>query len=369
VTDITFIAVRWLQVEFESHRLAALARRQLVPADQTLFDGRVEIRQVDWSDPETEVMMMENTVDSNKIIQVKNIPTNTSEQDIKHWFNILTEGSVDNVVFTQDSGVLVTFIDESGARKAIERGSQATVANVKLELSWWKPRSGLDNHRNRIVNASMDLMNNNQLMPLFSLPPPTFEGPLERLHHLSMLQGWGVPQYECSAYDSNGQTVYQYSVQVPNVPGSKLTGEVDPDKHQALMDCAKAALQGISKASYQRYYSSFSPQVASPSASLYYRTPAPAQAHTLLQPPHARHRRASETSSYATVVRPVKEETNLVVDDNVLSSMEKAMETMHMKPILAVPPNIKKSSANAGAAAPKLRSQSQANLFGNNDQF
>ena len=44
----------WLQLEFETHRFAALARRQLVPGSMRLW-GRVEVRGVEWAKPETSV--------------------------------------------------------------------------------------------------------------------------------------------------------------------------------------------------------------------------------------------------------------------------------------------------------------------------
>ena len=37
VEGVRFISSRWLEVEFQSHRLAALARRQLLPGNITIF--------------------------------------------------------------------------------------------------------------------------------------------------------------------------------------------------------------------------------------------------------------------------------------------------------------------------------------------
>ena len=45
VEGVRFISSRWLEVEFHSHRLAALARRQLLPGNITIF-RTVVIRQV-----------------------------------------------------------------------------------------------------------------------------------------------------------------------------------------------------------------------------------------------------------------------------------------------------------------------------------
>ena len=45
VEGVRTISTRWLEVEFQSHRMAALARRQLLPGNLTVF-RTVAIRQV-----------------------------------------------------------------------------------------------------------------------------------------------------------------------------------------------------------------------------------------------------------------------------------------------------------------------------------
>ena len=45
VEGVRFLSTRWLEVEFQSHRLAALARRQLLPGNITIF-RTVVIREV-----------------------------------------------------------------------------------------------------------------------------------------------------------------------------------------------------------------------------------------------------------------------------------------------------------------------------------
>ena len=59
--------------------------------------GHVVIKQVDWADPEEHVSC---GVD-NKVVSVRGIVDSVSEADVKHWFNILTEGQVDNAVRSQ----------------------------------------------------------------------------------------------------------------------------------------------------------------------------------------------------------------------------------------------------------------------------
>ena len=45
VEGVRFLSTKWLEVEFQSHRMAALARRQLLPGNLTFF-RTVAIRQV-----------------------------------------------------------------------------------------------------------------------------------------------------------------------------------------------------------------------------------------------------------------------------------------------------------------------------------
>ena len=52
VTRVRLLPASWCEVEFETHRQAALARRQLVPGRLSLSRHTVTVRQVDWADPE-----------------------------------------------------------------------------------------------------------------------------------------------------------------------------------------------------------------------------------------------------------------------------------------------------------------------------
>ena len=86
-----FIARRWLQLEFESHRHAALARRILVPGNVAIFGG-VEIKQVDWVDPKIQRGAAESTgtvtqgprVGDEKVVMVTNVAAHLGEGDIRY---------------------------------------------------------------------------------------------------------------------------------------------------------------------------------------------------------------------------------------------------------------------------------------------
>jgi len=345
VSGAKFIARRWLQIEFDSHRMAALARRQLVPGNQTMF-GQVLIKQVDWADPEENL----STGIDNKVVSVRGIVANVSEAEIKHWFNILTEGQVDNVVRSNEE-ILITFLTPEAANHVMAIGPNLEAGKEKLHLSWWLPRGQQRPHAefdSTNVSSEMDLTK------LVSSPPPTaITGPLERMHDLCLRQNWGLPQYNCSTFlDKTGQHVYQYEVSVPAVSKNCVLGEPSHDRHMALINSACAALQGIARASVQQYAAQVQPPIHS-----HYRTPpvpavsmptfpppAPVLPMTLLQPPPPPRIR----SNIQTAARPTREQTNLLDDNanitpatkkpsfdaNLLPKMKRVQETSSLQNLL-----------------------------------
>ena len=329
VTGAKFIARRWLQVEFESHRMAALARRQLVPGNMTMF-GHVEIKQVDWADPEVEgfVRNLMTSNNDNKVVSVGNVGPDITEESVKHWFNMMTHGQVDNVV-KSGSQFLITFHTAGAANMVMDQGDNLMAGGHKLSLAWWRP---------------------SQHSPPVAAVAPTIIGPLERLHTLCLRQQWGSPQYHCATYlDTTGQCVYQYNVSLPNISRHHVYGEASHDKHMALINSACAALQGITEASLKMYSS----QHAAPS---HYRTPPtaanftypppppPPAPLTLLQPPPGPRRRPN----IQTVARPTKEETNLLVDDNcniAPPGVDDAKPTLAVSPMTKSAPSVNRAGS------------------------
>jgi len=301
VTGVKFIARRWLQVEFESHRLAALARRQLVPGNIAMF-GRVEIKQVDWADPEAEDYDQQQPVNNvqNKAICIKNVGPKVEETRVKQMFNIISGGCVDNVVKSADL-VLITFLTQEAAMFVMSQSHDLMLEGNKLSLSWWQ--SGSQNEGAEAVYKPPSSVTGHGS----GLPNGGYVGPLEQLNKLCQSQGWGNPDYAClSSLDMTGQHVYQYHVSVPRISQSQIYGEASHDRLLALINCACAALQAISAASMQQF--------SSPPP--YYRTPPPqlpsSSSMTVLQPPPASRRGGSTTRNTQTIVRPTKEETNLL---------------------------------------------------------
>jgi len=256
VVRVRFISSRWLELEFHSHRMAAVARRILVPGNLTMFQS-IGIKQVDWADPDIEGYVTE--LMNNRNLCVRNLPKGIQDQQLRNFFNDLLQAGeqVENVVRTKANHVIVTFLSPEAAKSVMERGEGLEVGGCRLEISWWldretyssQPRSGgsAGGMAGAKPATQMSARQQQQL---------AWNGPVEKLQQVSLSQGWGwgEPQYTSLSFrDSTGQQVFQYSVSVPAVPTSKITGEVSLDRHIAMMNTACAALQGIATETQRQF--------------------------------------------------------------------------------------------------------------------
>ena len=117
----------WLQLEFETHRFAALARRQLVPGSVRLW-GRVEVRGVEWAESESEL-----STSKGRVLCVRNIPPNFPYSRLVDIFNQLSDGQVDNVMRV-GSMTLVTLLSTEAATLVKQRSVGMTVAGESLQV-------------------------------------------------------------------------------------------------------------------------------------------------------------------------------------------------------------------------------------------
>jgi len=135
VDRVKFQSRGWVEVEFSTHRLAALARRQLVPGNVVLFN-EVAVKQVDWSDPEGDKAGQDS---QGKVISVRNVPSSTSDHSVGDIFNKLSGGQVTNVMRVRNM-VLVTFVSQEGAMLAMERSRSIELEGTRLEVTWWSQK-------------------------------------------------------------------------------------------------------------------------------------------------------------------------------------------------------------------------------------
>ncbi|XP_062270087.1 APOBEC1 complementation factor isoform X2 [Platichthys flesus] len=120
-------------VEYESHRAAAMARRKLLPGRIQLWGHAIA---VDWAEPEVEVD--EDTMATVKILYVRNLMLQTTEETIEKEFNNLKPGAVERVKKIRDYA-FVHFTHREDALDAINALNGKVVDGSPIEVSLAKP--------------------------------------------------------------------------------------------------------------------------------------------------------------------------------------------------------------------------------------
>ncbi|XP_060950843.1 APOBEC1 complementation factor isoform X2 [Limanda limanda] len=120
-------------VEYESHRAAAMARRKLLPGRIQLWGHAIA---VDWAEPEVEVD--EDTMATVKILYVRNLMLQTTEETIEKEFNSLKPGAVERVKKIRDYA-FVHFTHREDALDAINALNGKVVDGSPIEVSLAKP--------------------------------------------------------------------------------------------------------------------------------------------------------------------------------------------------------------------------------------
>ncbi|KAM9716915.1 APOBEC1 complementation factor isoform 1-T1 [Menidia menidia] len=120
-------------VEYESHRAAAMARRKLLPGRIQLWGHPIA---VDWAEPEVEVD--EDTMATVKILYVRNLMLQTSEEAIEKEFNSLKPDAVERVKKIRDYA-FVHFSHREDALSAMKALNGKVIDGSPIEVTLAKP--------------------------------------------------------------------------------------------------------------------------------------------------------------------------------------------------------------------------------------
>ncbi|XP_046405836.1 APOBEC1 complementation factor-like isoform X2 [Ischnura elegans] len=120
-------------VEFLSHREAAMARRKFLCLSTKIWGKNVA---VDWAEPEVEVD--EQIMSKVKILYVRNLLLETSEEDIKIFFMPDCGGEIERVKKIRDFA-FVHFSSREAAEKSMEATKGKKLDGCTLEVMWAKP--------------------------------------------------------------------------------------------------------------------------------------------------------------------------------------------------------------------------------------
>ncbi|XP_076026473.1 RNA-binding protein 47 isoform X3 [Genypterus blacodes] len=120
-------------VEYESHRAAAMARRKLMPGRIQLWGHQIA---VDWAEPEIDVD--EDVMETVKILYVRNLMMETSEEAIRQVFSHWNPGCVERVKKIRDYA-FVHFTSRDDAVQAMDHLNGTEVEGSCIEVTLAKP--------------------------------------------------------------------------------------------------------------------------------------------------------------------------------------------------------------------------------------
>ncbi|XP_039880193.1 RNA-binding protein 47 isoform X5 [Simochromis diagramma] len=120
-------------VEYESHRAAAMARRKLMPGRIQLWGHQIA---VDWAEPEIDVD--EDVMETVKILYVRNLMMETSEETIRQIFSQFNPGCVERVKKIRDYA-FVHFTSRDDAVLAMDNLNGTEVEGSCIEVTLAKP--------------------------------------------------------------------------------------------------------------------------------------------------------------------------------------------------------------------------------------
>ncbi|XP_078534425.1 RNA-binding protein 47 isoform X6 [Lissotriton helveticus] len=120
-------------VEYESHRAAAMARRKLMPGRIQLWGHQIA---VDWAEPEIDVD--EDVMETVKILYVRNLMIETTEDALKKIFGQFNPGCVERVKKIRDYA-FVHFTSRDDAVHAMRKLNGTELEGSYIEVTLAKP--------------------------------------------------------------------------------------------------------------------------------------------------------------------------------------------------------------------------------------
>lgn len=134
-------------VEYDSHRAAAMARRKLIPGRIQLWGHPIA---VDWAEPEQEVD--QDIMDQVKVLYVRNLMLDTTEDKIQEVFSQYHPGTVERVKKIRDYA-FVHFTSREACIHAMKMLNETILDGTEIEVTLAKPVDKNDYNRLAKVGA------------------------------------------------------------------------------------------------------------------------------------------------------------------------------------------------------------------------
>ncbi|XP_039461228.1 probable RNA-binding protein 46 isoform X1 [Oreochromis aureus] len=120
-------------VEYESHKAAAMARRKLIPGTFQLWGHSI---QVDWAEPEKDVD--EEVMQRVRVLYVRNLMLETSEETLRQEFSRFKPGCVERVKKLSDYA-FIHYRSRSDTLTALSLMNGAHIDGAAVEVTLAKP--------------------------------------------------------------------------------------------------------------------------------------------------------------------------------------------------------------------------------------
>lgn len=120
-------------VEYSSHKVAAVARRKMIPGKILMWGVEVA---VDWAEPEPDVDS--EVMSKVQVLYVRNLMLTTTEEHLQELFNAHSNNSVEKVKKLKDFA-FVHFNSREEAEKAKLELNDTEIDGSRVEITWAKP--------------------------------------------------------------------------------------------------------------------------------------------------------------------------------------------------------------------------------------
>jgi len=228
VEDVKRLLSGWMEIEFVSHRMAALARRNLVPGNVVLF-GKFKVKQVDWADPEE---YEEKNVSSNVLTLPNSSVSNLS--DVRDIFNEISGGNVASVE-ASGSYVLVNFKSDEHAKFAYACSKKVKIGDKPLQVKWG-------------TSKRVDHGNYSSVPRILKQNHATQVDPFENLSSICLHQGWGMPQFRLLSSDlipATNSRMFKGGIYIQGLHAGEILGDWFVDQTMARNSAISYAMDRV----------------------------------------------------------------------------------------------------------------------------
>ncbi|XP_002127144.2 putative RNA-binding protein 46 isoform X1 [Ciona intestinalis] len=232
-------------VEYDSHRAAAMARRKLIPGRIQLWGHPIA---VDWAEPEQDVD--DEIMGQVKVLYVRNLMLDTTEDTLQNVFSQFKPGSVERVKKIRDYA-FVHFSTREACIEAMEKINGTQIDQAEVEVTLAKPVDKSD--YNRMAKVGAKVLNGTETStPTQSLvQAPTVVNQNGMLVYPAGVYGNDIAYYSLGQYNlaTGARPIYPTRGGLRTDRGRGAAGTRAPSGRNSYLGYSAG------KATYGRYYS------------------------------------------------------------------------------------------------------------------